>query len=181
MAVACGLAILVAYQLRKSRKPKPPPKKVRLGPVALDRDQKIPFKLVKREEVSHDTRKFRFELQSPRHVLGLPVGNHMYLSARIGGELVRRPYTPVTSDDELGHFELVIKVPSNCRCSTVQTLTTGMLCMQVYFANVHPKFPAGGKMSQYLNSLEIGETVDIQGPSGKVGRQGTLTDTIFGG
>lgn len=56
-----------------------------------------------------------------------------------------------------------------------------MLCMQVYFANVHPKFPAGGKMSQYLNSLEIGETVDIQGPSGKVGRQGTLTDTIFGG
>ena len=39
---------------------------------------------------------------------------------------------------------------------------------QVYFANVHPKFPAGGKMSQYLNSLKIGETVDIQGPSGKV-------------
>lgn len=146
VAAACGLAILVAYHLRSSRKPKPrpkpPPKKVRLAPVALDKDQKIPFKLVKKEEVSHDTRKFRFELQSPRHVLGLPVGNHMYLSARIGGELVRRPYTPVTSDDELGHFELVIKVLSwpcaqpspgfsmkklggawvvlsNCRCTSV--------------------------------------------------------------
>ena len=46
--------------------------------------------------------------------------------------------------------------------------------MQVYFANVHPKFPAGGKMSQYLNSLKIGETVDIQGPSGKVRGRGKL-------
>ena len=36
----------------------------------------------------------------------------MYLSARINGELVSRPYTPVSSDDELGYFELVIKVSS---------------------------------------------------------------------
>ena len=34
----------------------------------------------------------------------------MYLTARIGGNLVIRPYTPVTSDDEVGYFELVIKV-----------------------------------------------------------------------
>lgn len=39
-----------------------------------------------------------------------PTGNHMYLTARINGELVIRPYTPVTSDDELGYFDLVIKV-----------------------------------------------------------------------
>ena len=37
-------------------------------------------------------------------------GNHMYLSAKIDGSLVIRPYTPVTSDDEVGYFELVIKV-----------------------------------------------------------------------
>ena len=112
VAVACGLALVVGYQLTRGRgsRPKPPAKKPRLGPVALDKDRKIPFKLVKREEVSHDTRRFRFELQSPQHVLGLPVGNHMYLTARIDGELVKRPYTPVTSDDELGYFELVIKV-----------------------------------------------------------------------
>jgi hypothetical protein len=34
----------------------------------------------------------------------------MYLSARINGHLVIRPYTPVTSDDEIGYFDLVIKV-----------------------------------------------------------------------
>lgn len=38
------------------------------------------------------------------------VGNHMYLSARINEELVVRPYTPVTSNDEMGHFDLIIKV-----------------------------------------------------------------------
>lgn len=34
----------------------------------------------------------------------------MYLSAVMKGELVTRPYTPVTSDDEVGFFDLVIKV-----------------------------------------------------------------------
>lgn len=41
-------------------------------------------------------------------------GNHMYLSAKIDGSLVIRPYTPVTSDDEVGYFELVIKVSNIC-------------------------------------------------------------------
>ena len=36
----------------------------------------------------------------------------MYLSATIDDELVSRPYTPVSSDDEQGYFELVIKVTS---------------------------------------------------------------------
>lgn len=129
--MACGLALVVGYQLTRGRgsRPKPPSKKPRLGPVALDKDQKIPFKLVKREEVSHDTRRFRFELQSPQHVLGLPVGNHMYLSARIDGELVRRPYTPVTSDDELGYFELVIKVHEKYR---YRLKRVKIVCVHVY-------------------------------------------------
>jgi len=33
----------------------------------------------------------------------------MYLSATIDGKPVSRPYTPVTSDDEVGFFQLVIK------------------------------------------------------------------------
>jgi cytochrome-b5 reductase len=49
-------------------------------------------------------------LPSKEHVLGLPLGQHIYLSAHINGELVVRPYTPTTSDDDKGYFELVIKV-----------------------------------------------------------------------
>ncbi|CAL4102270.1 unnamed protein product, partial [Meganyctiphanes norvegica] len=37
---------------------------------------------------------------------------------------------------------------------------------KVYFKNVHPKFPAGGKMSQHLEAMKIGETIDVRGPSG---------------
>ncbi len=43
---------------------------------------------------------------------------------------------------------------------------------QVYKAGVHPRFPNGGKMSQHLDSLEIGDTIDIRGPEGKVNYAG---------
>jgi len=106
-----------------------------------------PLQLVDREEISHDTRRFRFALPSDEHCLGLPVGQHVYLSAKINGELVIRPYTPTSSDDDLGYVDLVIKV---------------------YFPNVHPRFPDGGKMSQYLENMELGSTINFRGPSGNL-------------
>ena len=33
---------------------------------------------------------------------------------------------------------------------------------------MHPKFPEGGKMSQHLESLKIGESIDFKGPSGRL-------------
>ena len=90
-----------------------------------DPNVKYSLKLIEKQVISHDTRRFVFELPSPNHILGLPVGQHIYLSAKINGSLVVRPYTPVTSDEDLGHMDLVVKV---------------------YFRDVHPKFPEGGKM-----------------------------------
>ena len=40
------------------------------------------------------------------------------------------------------------------------------ICFQIYFKNVHPKFPDGGKMTQYLEYLKIGDTIDVRGPNG---------------
>ena len=76
----------------------------------VDPDVKYPFELVLKEELTHDTRRFRFALPSPQHSLGLPIGQHIYLTARINGEPVVRPYTPTSSDDEKGYFDLVLKV-----------------------------------------------------------------------
>lgn len=56
-----------------------------------------------------------------------------------------RAYTPVSSDDDLGYFDLVIKV---------------------YFKNTHPKFPDGGKMTQHLESMKIGDCIEVRGPNG---------------
>lgn len=41
-----------------------------------------------------------------------------------------------------------------------------ILSYQVYLKGVHPKFPEGGKMSQYLDSLKTGDMVEFRGPSG---------------
>uniref|UniRef100_A0A8C9X851 NADH-cytochrome b5 reductase n=1 Tax=Sander lucioperca TaxID=283035 RepID=A0A8C9X851_SANLU len=110
-----------------------------------DPNIKYALRLLDRQIVSHDTRKFRFALPSPEHILGLPIGQHIYLSAKIDGKLVVRPYTPVSSDDDKGYVDLVVKI---------------------YFKDVNPKFPEGGKMSQYLESLRINDTIDFRGPSG---------------
>jgi cytochrome-b5 reductase len=113
----------------------------------VDPDVKYPFQLVFKEELTHDTRRFRFALPTPEHVLGLPIGQHIYLNARINGETVIRPYTPTSSDDDKGFFDLVLKV---------------------YKAGIHPKFPDGGKMSQYLDALQPGDASDVRGPSGRL-------------
>lgn len=113
--------------------------------VALNPKKWIDFELVEKTEISHDTRLFKFKLQSEEHRLGLPVGYHMFTQAKINGNLVMRAYTPVSSDDDVGSFTL---------------------CVKVYFAGVHPKFPDGGKMSQYMESLKLGETLKVKGPLG---------------
>eukprot|EP00055_Hartaetosiga_balthica_P017568 m.118908 g.118908 ORF g.118908 m.118908 type:complete len:316 (+) comp9347_c1_seq1:161-1108(+) len=115
--------------------------------IALDASKEIPFELINVEEISHDTKIFRFALQSPKHVLGLPVGEHMNLVAEIDGKKVRRAYTPISSDDEIGYFDLLIKI---------------------YRAGVHPKFPNGGKMTQYVDAMKIGETINVRGPVGHI-------------
>lgn len=112
-----------------------------------DNQVKYEVPLIEKEEVSHDTRRFRFGLPSDDHVLGLPTGQHISLSKTIDGKLVARSYTPVSSDDDKGHLDLVVKV---------------------YFANVHPKFPNGGVMSQYLESMKIGDKINIRGPNGNL-------------
>ena len=38
------------------------------------------------------------------------VGQHIFLTARVNGELVIKAYTPVSSDDDKGFMDLVVKV-----------------------------------------------------------------------
>ncbi|KAI0234305.1 NADH-cytochrome b5 reductase 3 [Lamellibrachia satsuma] len=116
------------------------------APVTLkDPNIKYPLKLVDKEVINHDTRIFKFALPSPEHILGLPTGQHVFLTTRVDGQLVIRPYTPVSSDDDKGYMDLLVKV---------------------YFKNVHPKFPDGGKMTQYLENMKIGDYIDVRGPNG---------------
>ena len=110
------------------------------------------FSLAEKEELSHDSRRFRFRFQNEADILGLPIGQHISLKFDDqNGKTVIRSYTPVSSDDDVGYVDFVIKI---------------------YFPNVHPKFPDGGKMSQYINNLKIGDKLAMKGPKGHLEYKG---------
>jgi len=124
--------------------------------------QQLP--LVEKIVISHDTRLYRFGLPTEDTALGLPIGKHLKVYSpnvvgvkagewngradpEAGKPEIFRPYTPTSSDDDLGRVDLVIKV---------------------YQKGVKAPFPDGGKVSQYLESLEVGDSVDIAGPFGLI-------------
>jgi cytochrome-b5 reductase len=85
--------------------------------------------------------------------LGVPLGQHIVIHKTMStkevpeGEEVTRKYTPISAIHQKGNFDLLIKV---------------------YRPNVHPKFPDGGKLTPFLESLNIGDTIQITGPRGKI-------------
>jgi len=102
----------------------------------LKRDVQQKYILVKKKVLTHNTRRFTFQLATPRTRLGLPVGGHIML--QVPGVDVERPYTPVTSDDDLGHFSLIIKI-----------------------------YP-DGKLTPNLDKIKIGGYVLCRGPLGTI-------------
>lgn len=112
-------------------------------PIALSQDFQA-FSLSNKEVLSHDTRRFTFAFPNPNSKLGLPVGQHVTLMfTDIDGKHHQRSYTPVSHT--IGQVSFVIKI---------------------YMAGVNPKFPNGGKVSQHLESLKIGDTIMMKGPKG---------------
>uniref|UniRef100_A0A914EB15 NADH-cytochrome b5 reductase n=1 Tax=Acrobeloides nanus TaxID=290746 RepID=A0A914EB15_9BILA len=125
----------------------------------FEESKELYLKLIEKIFINHDTRIFRIALPSENHVLGLPIGQHIAIVAQINGDTISRKYTPISSDDDKGIMDLIIKV---------------------YFKDVHPEYPKGGKMTQYLESLNIGDQMLIKGPKGKITYKeyGTLIKNI---
>nr|XP_037289661.1 NADH-cytochrome b5 reductase 3-like [Rhipicephalus microplus] len=139
-AAAVGALALVVLLVRKIRV-------VLAGEVLLTEERALyTVRLEKRVSVTHDVRLLRFALKSPHQKLGFRVGEHVLLYARIGDRTVMRPYTPVSRVDRRGRFDIMVKI---------------------YPAGVSRKYPNGGLMSQYLDSLKPGDKIKIQGPKGR--------------
>ncbi|XP_037557872.1 NADH-cytochrome b5 reductase 1 [Dermacentor silvarum] len=139
-AAAFGAVALAVLLVRKIR--------VALaGEVLLTQERaSYTVRLEQRIPVTHNVRLFRFALKSPQQRLGFRVGEHVLLYARIGDRTVMRPYTPVSRTDHRGSFDIMVKI---------------------YPAGVSRKHPNGGLMSQYLDSLQPGDKIEIQGPKGR--------------
>lgn len=158
VAIIAGLAALAIYFARR------PAKKL------LDRVRKS-IQVIQVVKVNHDTKIIRLSTGNKNTVLGLPVGKHVCLFAPNpqkclqsgkwngkddpdkGEQEVKRSYTP-TSSDTPGFVELLVKV---YRPGEV-TMPDGR---SIIWAD-------GGKMSLHLDSLKVGDWLDIDGPLGLV-------------
>ncbi|KAJ6110838.1 Cytochrome b5 [Penicillium sp. IBT 16267x] len=94
------------------------------------------FPLIRKDIISPNVYRFVFGLPHEDDVLGLPTGQHIALRATINGESVSRSYTPVSNNTDLGRIELLVKV--------------------------YPQ----GKMTKHLESMKIGDLIEIRGPKG---------------
>ncbi|KAH9486755.1 NADH-cytochrome b5 reductase 1 [Psilocybe cubensis] len=94
------------------------------------------FSLEKKIRVSPNTAIYRFKLPHPQDVLGLPIGQHISISAEINGKNIVRSYTPVSNDDDRGHFDLIIKTYEK------------------------------GNISKHVSLLKIGDNIRVKGPKG---------------
>ena len=143
-ATACVAWFLTMIMAYVISGPKGPPK-------VLPLDDFKEFPLIRKQVLSHDTARFTFGLPKD-HVLGLPTGKHVTIQFKdkTDGKMVQRSYTPVTDDTVVGEVSLVIKV----------------------YRPLPPKFPQGGKMSQYIDSLQIGDTIRMKGPKGHMSWKG---------
>lgn len=112
--------------------------------LALNPRRKVSFKLQNKIVLSRDSFMLDFALSTPDHILGIPTGKHMFLSAKINGETVLRRYTPISSNYDIGCVKFVFKGYRPCE-----------------------RFPEGGKMSQYVDTLAIGNYLDFKGPIGE--------------
>jgi len=104
---------------------------------ALDPKEYKKFKLIAKTVVSPNTAIYRFGLPNPDDRLGLPIGQHISVAAEINGKEISRSYTPISSDDDLGFFELLIK-----------------------------SYPTGN-ISKLFGEMNVGDFIDVRGPKGQ--------------
>jgi cytochrome-b5 reductase len=125
ISVLFGIYNFMAFQVKKTLKP----------------DVFQDFELEEKTIVSHNVAIYRFKLPSPKHILGLPIGQHISIGAPClqpdgtTKEIVRS-YTPISGDHQPGHVDLLIK-----------------------------SYPQGN-ISKHMASLVVGQTIKVRGPKG---------------
>lgn len=116
------------------------------------------FKLIEKIPISHNASRgltdvtyscrYRFKLPQSEDVLGLPVGQHISIMAEINGKQISRSYTPITAEEDRGHFDLVIK-----------------------------SYPTGN-ISKLIGELKVGDAVGMRGPKGNFAYRRNMVRSI---
>lgn len=107
---------------------------------AFSGDEFRSFPIVEVRETGTNTHVIKCKLPSDQHVMGMSVSSLVMVNGTKGddGKVPARPYTPITTDDQKGYFELLVK-----------------------------GYPTG-TVSKYLCTLKAGDVVQVKGPFPKL-------------
>lgn len=113
-----------------------------------------------KKTVSADTKIFTFTLDHLTQTVGLPVGQHLMMRLRdlASQESIIRAYTPISEGTGTGEMHVLVKI----------------------YYDAPDGLTKGGKMTQALDRLPIGEAVEFKGPVGKFEYLGRGVCTIGG-
>jgi nitrate reductase (NAD(P)H) len=98
-----------------------------------------------KRRISADTKIFSFTLDHAAQSVGLPIGQHLMMRLRdpSSREAIIRAYTPVSEHTDCGVLHVLVKI---------------------YYDAPDRQ---GGRMTQALDALPLGDAVDFKGPVGK--------------
>jgi cytochrome-b5 reductase len=107
----------------------------------VEKNEKKQFglKIIKKEQIAHDTYAFTLEFPNPEWIAGMWPAAVFKFVADIDGKEEGRPYTPVSPVNQKGSADFIMKV---------------------YRSN--PEFPNGGKFSQFFEkNLNVGDEMKL--------------------
>jgi len=104
------------------------------APDALDPNAFRSFKLSNIRKYNHNTNVFTFAFDDPKAKFNGKTASCVVFKAKINGEEVVRPYTPISRPNTIGQLDFVVK-----------------------------NYPEG-RMSKYVHQMKKGDTMDIKGP-----------------
>merc|ERR1719362_1447786 len=106
--------------------------------VSFSKDEFRKFPVLEVSEGGPGTNIIKCGLPSPNHIMGMTVSAYVLVGGERGGEDGSGAYTPISTDEQPGYFELLVKGYPN------------------------------GVVSKYLCSLKPGDSVEVKGPFTKL-------------
>lgn len=124
------------------------------APTSLSPKEFRSFKVISAEKLNADSVVFSVALPSSDHVLGMPVASCLSISADIQGQTVGRPYTPISTRNQTGSAEFVVKK--------------------------YPPRTDGkpGGMGDHLYNLQVGDSIQMKGPWKKLAYEANKYDNV---
>lgn len=136
--------------------------------VTLQKHRWIPVKLVDRDDLSHDTRRYTFSLPDGQPLLGLGTCQHVQIGFHLQDKMLIRSYTPTKP---------LLPPPSSEQQDSSKKETQGLTDGQGTFdLTIKTYFPddtqPGGALSNVLDCLPLGSEVELKGPTGEIEYRG---------